>query len=70
MAQSVETCVLEQATINRRSAILRAFDALLRWQERAAERRRLSGMEDYILRDIGLSRADIDQEVRKPFWQG
>jgi uncharacterized protein YjiS (DUF1127 family) len=46
-----------------------AIDALLTWQERAAERAHLSALEDRILRDIGLSRADADHEASKPFWR-
>jgi uncharacterized protein YjiS (DUF1127 family) len=43
---------------------------LLIWQERARERRRLASLDDHMLRDIGLSRADIHAETRKPFWEG
>lgn len=46
------------------------LQGLLCWQERSSQRRHLAGLEDRLLRDVGLSRADIDQEVRKPFWQG
>lgn len=48
----------------------RAVTAILIWQERSAERQRLKGMEDYLLKDVGLTRAEMDHEVRKPFWQG
>jgi uncharacterized protein YjiS (DUF1127 family) len=41
---------------------------LLEWQSRAWERRHLAGMSDHMLKDIGLSRADIEREVSKPFW--
>jgi len=36
---------------------------------RARQRRDLAALSDYGLRDIGLNRADIDLEVRKPFWR-
>ena len=36
---------------------------------RARQRQDLAGLSDYSLRDIGLSRADVDLEVRKPFWR-
>lgn len=45
-----------------------AFEMLLGWQARAAERTRLASMDDRMLRDIGLSRADIARESAKPFW--
>lgn len=41
---------------------------LLEWQNRASERRRLAGLEDRLLTDMGLDRADAWQESRKPFW--
>ena len=42
---------------------------VLIWQERARERRRLASLDERMLRDIGLSRADIHPEIRKPFWE-
>jgi uncharacterized protein YjiS (DUF1127 family) len=39
------------------------------WQERARERHRLASMDDFMLRDIGLSRSQVEQESRKLFWQ-
>ena len=37
--------------------------------KRDFERRQLSRMSDYMLNDIGLTRADADKEVNKWFWQ-
>lgn len=42
---------------------------LLRWQERHAQRRALLALDDDMLKDIGLSRAEAWQEASKPFWQ-
>lgn len=39
------------------------------WQERAASRRQLAGLDAHMLRDIGLSDADVYNEARKPFWR-
>lgn len=41
---------------------------LREWEERARQRRRLSELDDRMLRDIGLTRADVSREVEKPFW--
>jgi len=45
------------------------FDILLVWQERAETRLRLAELDDYRLRDVGISRADAEREAAKFFWQ-
>ncbi|QQP92209.1 DUF1127 domain-containing protein [Skermanella sp. TT6] len=49
--------------------LVTVFDTVLEWQDRARQRHRLGEMDDHLLRDIGLSRADLEQEVVKPFWR-
>lgn len=44
-------------------------DALITWQQRRSDRLRLQSMDDHMLRDIGLSRADVEAEATKPFWR-
>ena len=39
------------------------------WRERAHQRRQLASLDDRLLRDIGLSRFQVDEEWRKPFWR-
>ena len=48
---------------------LSLLDVLLDWQQRAAERHALRQLDDRMLKDIGLTRADIEAEARKPFWR-
>jgi uncharacterized protein YjiS (DUF1127 family) len=36
---------------------------------RARQRRDLALLSEHSLRDIGLSRADVDIEITKPFWR-
>jgi uncharacterized protein YjiS (DUF1127 family) len=43
----------------RRPAIL-----ISRWLERGAERRRLQSLDDHMLKDMGVSRCDVEREVR------
>lgn len=52
-----------------RRALRAALERLLLWHERAAQRRQLLMMDDRMLKDIGLTRADIDAEADKPFWR-
>jgi uncharacterized protein YjiS (DUF1127 family) len=39
------------------------------WQERARSRRLLQQLDNRMLRDVGLSRCDVDRECAKHFWQ-
>lgn len=47
----------------------RIADLLLTWHRRARQRRQLACLSDRMLRDIGLSRADVWTESSKPFWR-
>ncbi len=49
-----------------RTNFLRMLDF---WMERARTRRRLLTLDDRMLRDIGVSRADAWREGTKPFWK-
>jgi uncharacterized protein YjiS (DUF1127 family) len=50
--------------------VTRAADRILSWMERARQRRRLDSLSDHMLKDMGLSRFDTDQEAGKRFWRG
>ncbi len=52
-----------------RAVAVRAIDVLFEWQERARQRYRLETLDDHLLKDLGLSRADVSREVSKPFWR-
>ncbi|MEM8950072.1 MAG: DUF1127 domain-containing protein [Pseudomonadota bacterium] len=39
------------------------------WLERHRQRRDLNLLDDTMLMDIGLTRLDVEREIRKPFWQ-
>ncbi|WP_430395716.1 DUF1127 domain-containing protein [Ferrovibrio sp.] len=42
--------------------------SLLEWQRRAEERASLHAVSDELLKDVGLTRADVAAEAGKPFW--
>ena len=42
---------------------------ILIWHERSRQRRDLAQLSDHMLRDIGLSRAEVWVERGKPFWR-
>jgi uncharacterized protein YjiS (DUF1127 family) len=53
------------------STFAQALEILRRWRHRARSRRQLGHMcdlDDRLLRDIGMTRADALAEVAKPFW--
>lgn len=45
------------------------LDTICVWSERTRQRRQLRSLPDHMLRDIGVSRADIFRECDKAFWQ-
>lgn len=38
------------------------------WSERRRQRSRLQELDDWMLKDIGITREQADEEGRKPFW--
>jgi uncharacterized protein YjiS (DUF1127 family) len=47
----------------------RSLELLLEVWTLDRERRALQAMDDAALKDMGLSRADIEGELAKPFWR-
>jgi uncharacterized protein YjiS (DUF1127 family) len=43
-------------------------DLFSTWLERVRERRQLHALDDRMLKDIGLTRADVEYEAQKRFW--
>lgn len=50
--------------------VTRAVDRILLWIDRWRQRRHLGALSDHMLKDMGLSRFDADQEASKRFWRG
>ncbi len=48
---------------------LAILGTLLIWQERSRQRHLLASLDDRLLSDIGLSRADAEREAAIPFWR-
>lgn len=53
-----------------RRPLWRLLDLLFSVMERRKQRQALMGLDDYLLKDIGISRSEAEQEVSKPFWRG
>jgi uncharacterized protein YjiS (DUF1127 family) len=49
--------------------VSRVVDLMLTWSDRMRQRRHLAELDDRLLQDIGVSRADIENEISRPFWR-
>ena len=47
----------------------RFADTLMLWRERHRQRHAAGALSDHMLRDLGLSRADVCRESAKRFWE-
>jgi len=44
-------------------------ESILPWYERWRQRQALLSLDDHLLKDIGISRAEAELEADKPFWR-
>ena len=51
------------------SRLVQVYEQVLSWLERMHQRRQLAQLSDHMLKDIGLTRADVEAEISKPFWR-
>jgi uncharacterized protein YjiS (DUF1127 family) len=56
---------MEMAKVNETAPI----KVLATWFQRADSREKLKTLSDRSLKDIGLTRQEIEREVQKPFWK-
>lgn len=47
----------------------RGLDLVVAWLQRDRDRRTLQALDDRLLRDMGVSRAEVEHEAAKPFWR-
>lgn len=45
------------------------LNKLMQVMETHRQRRALERLDDRLLKDIGITRCDVDQEVSRPFWR-
>jgi uncharacterized protein YjiS (DUF1127 family) len=50
------------------SLATRMLATLFAWHERIRQRRQLYALDDRMLKDIGLTRVDVEREAGKHFW--
>jgi uncharacterized protein YjiS (DUF1127 family) len=51
------------------AAAMAHFETMCEWQRRYEMRARMARMDDRMLDDVGLTRAQVDAEAAKPFWK-
>lgn len=51
------------------SLVHRVGATLNLWYDRWSSRKQLAALDDRMLQDIGVTRADILKEINKPFWR-
>ena len=52
-----------------RETLTHLLGIVLLWRERAEQRRSLAGLDERLLKDIGIGQADAYRESSKWFWQ-
>lgn len=48
---------------------MQLVELLLGWTDQARQRRHLAELDDRLLRDIGISRVEVEAELSRPFWR-
>jgi len=66
----VAAVLLDEAPEDSRSYIRRIISLIGTWRLRMRARRELALMSERSLRELGLTRYDALQEIRKSFWRG
>ncbi len=54
---------------NKKSFLGLVKQKILFWFERSKQRKQLAKLDDRLLRDIGLTRDQVQAEISKPFWK-
>ena len=52
-----------------RASLGRLAELISIWRQRSRERRQLHGLSEHMLKDLGISRADVDHETSKRYWE-
>ena len=55
--------------LHARTVAARIRRLLVLWLQRRRQRRRLGELNDYLLKDLGLTRTDVWRERQKSFWR-
>ena len=67
-AAFVQTRLRSNRSTSLTALLLAGWQQLSRWHALYRQRQQLAALSDDMLKDIGLSRADIETEANRPFW--
>lgn len=67
--EAVRRTTFRQLLSNSLGACQRLIETAEVWRDRSRQRRQLASLSSSQLKDLGISRTDVWQEVNKPFWQ-
>jgi len=69
-AERTGFAVAAHRAVHRAGVLLMAGVEILQvWRERALQRAQLESLDDRMLADIGVGRAEVTREADKPFWK-
>lgn len=68
-AQLYQTDTADRRRQSHDAPIERLIATFKTWAKRRRQRLELSGVDDALLRDMGISRSDAAHEIAKPFWR-
>lgn len=60
---------LEQISEGLHQSFTTVIQTLLKWEHNYQTRKELAKMGPHLLDDIGLTKIDVEQELKKPFWK-
>jgi uncharacterized protein YjiS (DUF1127 family) len=70
MSEDMETLSLGRRFVRPLGTALASLVELLgECRSLSRERRTLDSLDEWILKDLGLTRADVERELGKPFWR-
>ena len=54
--------------LENRGIARRVIKKVYAWRIRSQQRKQLASLSEHMLKDMGLTRYEVDKEVDKPFW--
>lgn len=67
--EPIQSCASDWSPAAWLRPLLKAATMLMLWYELSRQRHQLAQLDDRILRDIGVSRSDVERECAKFPWQ-